>query len=219
MKLSAEQLAKKMLLYAVTDRMWLKPGQTLAQQVAAAIRGGATLIQLREKDAPFDEFLQIAREVKQVTAQAGVPLIINDNLEIMLACDADGLHIGQSDGSVTAARRAIGDGKILGVSAQTVELARKAEADGADYLGVGDIFGSTTKLDAGGATIQMLADICRTVSIPTVAIGGIKRENIHLLAGSGTDGAAVISAIFAQPDAETAARELFYECRKAFWQD
>ncbi len=216
MKLSAPDLAKKLILYAVTDRMWLKDGETLAEQVEKAIRGGVTLVQLREKNAPFDEFLQIAKEVKQVTDRAGVPLIINDNIDIFLACDADGLHIGQSDGSVTDARRKIGPDKILGVSAQTVALAQKAESEGADYLGVGDIFGSTTKTDADSASILSLSEISKAVSIPTVAIGGINHSNIRRLAGSGTCGAAVISAIFAQPDAEEAARGLAEICREIF---
>lgn len=196
-----------MPLYAVTDRAWLGE-QTLAEQVEAAIRGGATCIQLREKELDGEAFLREALEIRALCRRYGVPLFINDNVDIAIACGADGVHIGQHDAPAAEVRRRIGPDRMLGVSAQTVEQALKAQADGADCLGVGAVFSTGTKPDADDVSREELKAICSAVKIPVVAIGGIKRENLHALAGSGIDGVAVVSGIFAAPDIEQAAREL-----------
>ena len=198
---------KWMPLYAVTDRAWLR-GQTLPEQAEAAIRGGATCIQLREKELDGDAFLQEAMEMKALCSRYGVPLFINDNVDVAIACRADGVHIGQHDAPAAEVRRRIGPDMMLGVSAQTVEQALKAQADGADCLGVGAVFSTGTKPDADDVSRDTLKAICGAVNIPVVAIGGINRDNIRALAGSGIDGVAVVSAIFAAEDIEQAAREL-----------
>lgn len=196
-----------LLLYAVTDRTWLGSG-SIAGQVELAVRSGVTFVQLREKQLPFELFLEQAAEVKKVTDRYGVPFVINDNVEVALACGADGVHVGQSDMEAGDVRRLIGSGKILGVSAQTVEQAVFAERNGADYLGVGAVFSTATKQDADMVAFDTLKDICAAVSIPVVAIGGIGKENVLSLAGSGVAGIAVVSAIFAQRDIPAAAKEL-----------
>lgn len=196
-----------MKLYLVTDRSWLN-GKTLSEDVRAAIEGGVTLVQLREKALSEDAFLQEAIAIKKITDAAGIPLIINDSPEVALAADAAGVHIGQQDGSVSAVRKMLGKTKILGVSARTVEQAQKAEAEGADYLGVGAVFGTTTKEDASNLSIETLQAICRSVTIPVVAIGGINEANIDKLNGSGIDGVAVVSSILAQADVKKAAQRL-----------
>ena len=173
-----------------------------------AILGGVTVVQLREKHADMEAFLALAREVKSVTDRYQVPLIINDNLEVALAVDAAGIHVGQEDLAADAVRQRIGDKKVLGVSAQTVEQALAAERAGADYLGVGAVFPTSSKADAVEVDFATLQAICRAVQIPVVAIGGIHRENVHKLAGSGIDGIAVVSAIFAQKEIGKAAAEL-----------
>lgn len=199
---------KRLTLYAVTDRKWLQTGQTLAGQVEQAILGGATVVQLREKHASNEEFLALAQKVKQVTDRYQVPLIINDNLEVALAVDAAGIHVGQEDLAATAVRQKLGDKKVVGVSAQTVEQALAAEKAGADYLGVGAVFPTSSKDDAVEVDFATLKAICQAVQIPVVAIGGITAQNMIALAGSGIVGVAVISAIFAQPDVKKAAQEL-----------
>lgn len=196
-----------MLLYVVTDRTWLGE-KSLVEQVELTIKAGATFIQLREKELSFDEFVKIAKEVKVVTDKYKIPFVINDNVEVALAVGADGIHVGQSDMQAKNVRALIGDDKIIGVSAQTVEQAVKAEECGADYLGVGAVFSTSTKKDANSVSFDTLKEICNAVSIPVVAIGGISRNNILELGGSGVDGVAVISAIFAQPDISSAAAEL-----------
>jgi thiamine-phosphate pyrophosphorylase len=196
-----------MLLYVVTDQAWLGE-HSLAGQVEKTIKGGATFIQLREKNLVNDEFLNEAKQIKEITDAYRVPFVINDNIEIAIACDADGIHIGQEDMPVATARKIIGDNKILGVSVQTVEQAVKAEQDGADYLGVGAVFTTSTKLDADALSFDTLQDICKSVSIPVVAIGGINEKNILQLHGTGVDGVAVVSAIFAKPDLTHASQEL-----------
>lgn len=201
-------LADALLLYAVTDTARLN-GQTPEQQAAAALAGGITMLQLREKHLGVQEFTAEARAIKKLTAQYGVPLIINDNLDVALACEADGLHIGQDDIPAAAARAALGKDKILGVSAHTAELAIAAEAAGADYIGVGAMFATATKADAAAVSIDTLAGICRSVSIPVVAIGGINGSNMASLFPCGIAGVAVVSAIFAQSDITGAARELY----------
>ena len=200
---------KKILqLYAVTDRQWLQKGQSLADVVEAAILGGATLIQLREKTMDDERFICEAMEVKKVTDAYGIPLIINDNLKVCLACDAAGVHVGQDDLRAEKVREMLGPDKIIGVTAKTVEQAKAAVRQGADYLGSGAMFGSSTKSEARPMTLDEFKEIRRSVSVPIVLIGGIDAENIRELKGSGAQGVAVVSGIFAQPDVEAAARKL-----------
>ena len=203
-----------MLLYAVTDSSWLGE-KTLSMQVEEALRGGATIIQLREKTLDEAAFLQEAFEIKELCRKYKVPFIINDDVKLAKKCDADGVHVGQQDMAAGNARSEIGADKILGVSAQTVEQAVSAERNGADYLGVGAVFNTSTKLDANTLTLDTLKAICEAVSIPAVAIGGISAGNLSSLSGSGIDGVAVVSAIFAQKDIEAAARELLKLAQKA----
>lgn len=199
--------SEMMRLYAVTDRAWTGK-QTLMEQVEAAIRGGATCIQLREKELPEDEFLAEAMEMKKLCARHAVPFIVNDNVEIAIKCGADGIHVGQKDMEAGNVRAFVGEEVIIGVSAQTVEQALAAEAAGADYLGVGAVFGTTTKLDANSVSHDTVREICAAVSIPVVAIGGINRTNLMELSGSGVDGVALVSAVFAAEDIERECRVL-----------
>ena len=194
-------------LYAVTDRNWLR-GETIFDQVEAAIRGGATLIQLREKELPFDAFLDVAIEMKALCERCNVPLIINDNVEIALRSGADGVHVGQDDMRAEDIRKMAGRNLIVGVTAKTVEQALDAQAAGADYLGSGAVFGSTTKTNARPMTRETLSAICAAVDIPVVAIGGINRNNISELLGTGISGVAVVSGIFAAEDIEAECRLL-----------
>lgn len=198
---------KDMLLYAVTDRSWLK-GESLYSQVEKALKGGVTMVQLREKELSQEEFLKEAREIKALCRKYQVPFLINDNVEIALAVDADGVHVGQSDMEANAVREKLGPDKIIGVTAKTVEQAQRAEKAGADYLGSGAIFGTATKQDAKKMEPETLRAICESVSIPVVAIGGITKENALRLRDCRLAGAAVVSGIFAQPDIEKATREL-----------
>lgn len=195
------------LLYAVTDRRWTGE-KTLFEQVEAALKGGITCLQLREKTLDFQPFLDEALEIKKLCRRYGVPLIINDNLHVALAADAEGLHVGQDDMGVGEARRLLGEKKILGVSVQTVEQALWAEESGADYLGVGAVFSTSTKDDATCVSLETLRCIASSVSIPVCAIGGITKENLGKLAGTGIDGVALVSAIFASKDIERTCREL-----------
>ncbi len=198
---------KALAVYAVTDRAWLN-GRSLADDVEKAIKGGATMVQLREKALNDEEFLKEAFEIKAVCNRYNVPFIINDNVEVAVKCGADGVHVGQSDLEAGKTRAMVGENVLLGVSAQTVEMAIAAEKAGADYLGVGSVFTTSTKLDADSVSYDTLQAICRAVSIPVVAIGGITKDNLPQLAGSGIVGVAVVSAIFAQEDIESATREL-----------
>ena len=198
---------KDLLLYAVTDRHWLN-GRTLYRQVEEALKGGATFIQLREKELDEEHFLEEAKEIKELCRRYQVPFVINDNVEIALAVDADGVHVGQSDMEAGDVRAKLGLDKMIGVSAQTVEQAVMAEQNGADYLGVGAVFPTGSKADALEVSHDTLKAICKAVKIPVIAIGGISTENILELSGSGICGIAVISAIFAKDDIEEAAREL-----------
>ena len=208
------KFAESMLrLYAVTDRSWLG-NQTLAQQVEQALRGGATCVQLREKELNDTDFLAEARELRALCARYGVPLIINDNVELALEVDADGVHVGQEDMDARDVRGLIGPDKILGVTAKTVEQAQKAQQAGANYLGSGAVFGSTTKLNARPMTKELLQSICESVQIPVVAIGGIHRGNIAFLAGTGIRGAAVVSGIFSAVDIAEECRILRAEIDK-----
>lgn len=196
-----------LLLYAVTDRSWVGR-QTLLEQTEDAIRGGATCVQLREKDLEKAAFLDEAIAMKKLCGRYRVPLLINDDVEIAIKCGADGVHVGQSDSEAGSVRARIGEDMILGVSAQTVEQAIAAERAGADYLGVGAVFPTSTKLDAAEVPLETLRDICAAVTIPVVAIGGISRDNIARLSGSGIAGVALVSAIFAAGDIEKACAEL-----------
>lgn len=203
MKLDRESL----LLYAVTDRAWLH-GRKLAEDVEKALLGGATFVQLREKDASFEEFLEQAQEVKKVCKKYNVPFVINDNIEVALAVNADGIHVGQSDMEAGSVREKLGKDKIIGVSTRTVEEALLAQERGADYLGVGAMFQTSTKLDAADVTFEDLKAICAAVEIPVVAIGGISNHNVAELGGTGIDGVAVVSAIFAAEDIRKATSEM-----------
>lgn len=196
-----------MRLYAVTDRSWLG-GRTLAEQVKECLEGGVTFLQLREKKLDEEAFYQEALEIQKLCRDYHVPFIINDNVDVALRCNADGVHVGQSDMEAQDVRAKLGPDKIIGVSARTVEQAVRAEKMGADYLGVGAVFSTSTKLDAREVSWETLKEICETVSIPVVAIGGISEENLMQLSGTGVDGVAVVSAIFAQADVEAASRRL-----------
>ena len=198
---------ENLLLYAVTDRHWLD-GRTLKEVVLESLEGGVTMLQLREKHLDEAHFLEEAKELQTLCRSWHVPFLINDNVEIALAMEADGVHVGQSDMAAGDVRKKLGDDKIIGVSAQTVEQALLAEKAGADYLGVGAVFPTSSKDDANEVTYETLKAICSAVSIPVVAIGGITQENVHRLAGSGICGAAVISAIYAEPNIKKAAAEL-----------
>lgn len=190
-----------MLLYAVTDRAFAKK-QTLYEQVNSAIKGGITMLQLREKELSEAEFLKEAEKIKPLCRANDIPFIINDDVDVAVKCGADGVHIGQNDMAAEKVRQIIGDDMILGVSAQTPEQAVKAEEAGADYLGVGAVFPTSTKSDALSVSYETLKEICASVSIPVVAIGGICAENIKELSGSGIDGVALVSAIFGAEDIE-----------------
>lgn len=203
MRLKREDLR----LYAVTDRRWLGE-KTLKEAVKEALKGGATFIQLREKNMDRDEILKEAFEIKELCGMYGAPFVINDDVDMALACDADGVHVGQKDMEASEARKRLGSGKIIGVSVRTVEQAAAAEAAGADYLGVGAVFSTGSKADAERITKETLKDICSAVDIPVIAIGGVSSENVKGLAGTGVCGAAVISAIFGADDIKKAAGEL-----------
>ncbi|MCI9085429.1 MAG: thiamine phosphate synthase [Clostridia bacterium] len=195
-------------LYAVTDRSWLN-GRALEDDIEKAIKGGVTLVQLREKNIATDDIIKSAIRTKSVCKKHGIPLIINDNVDAVIGSNADGVHLGQSDMSISEARKILGKNKIIGATAKTVEQAQKAELEGADYLGSGAIFGTTTKDDAKKMDIETLKSITQSVKIPVVAIGGITGENILELRGTGISGAAVVSGIFAQNDIEKAAEDLY----------
>ena len=200
-----------MQLYLVTDRSWLG-GKTLLSQVEACLDAGVTFLQLREKDLDERSFLEEAREIGRAAKSRHIPFVVNDNLQVALQSDADGVHVGQHDMAAKDVRALIGPDKILGVSAQTVEQAVAAERAGADYLGVGAVFHTSTKLDAADVDHSTLRAICDAVSIPVVAIGGVGPGNILQLAGSGIDGVAVISSILAQPDVAQAAADMKRLC-------
>ena len=202
------KLTKDMMrLYAVTDRSWLR-GQTLGEQVEQTLIGGATLVQLREKELDAETFLREAVELAKLCHRYGVPLLINDNVEIARRSGADGVHVGQDDMEAASVRSLLGSDMIVGVTAKTVEQALRAQEAGADYLGSGAVFGSATKLNAKPMTKELLGSICHAVSIPVVAIGGINRNNILDLAGTDISGVAVVSGIFAAEDIEAECRYL-----------
>ena len=208
MKFTKDEICKAMLLYAVTDQMWLKDDEKLADVVESVLQNGATFLQIREKDLAEDAFEAEAERLKTLCVQHGVPFVVNDSVEIALQCDADGVHVGQSDIKGRDIRAIIGSDKILGISAGTVEEAVAAEKAGADYIGVGAVFPTGTKKNATPMTMELLKEIVSSVSIPVVAIGGISSENILQLRGSGVDGVAVVSAIFAAEDPGKATADL-----------
>lgn len=204
MKLSPSDLR----LYAVTDRRALPAGVTLAKAVEAALDGGVTCLQLREKEASAGEILALARTLLPLCRARRVPLLINDRVDIALAAGADGVHLGQEDLPLPEARALLGPDRILGATAHTVEEALRAQAEGADYLGVGAMFPTGTKTNTIPTSADTLKAICAAVSIPVVAIGGVTAQNLPTLAGTGIAGAAVVSAIFSQSDLTAAARTL-----------
>lgn len=195
-----------MLLYAVTDRAWTGE-QTLYEQVEAALKGGVTCVQLREKELDETAFLQEAKDICALCRRYGVPFIVNDNVDVAIACQADGIHVGQEDMATGEVRRRVGDAMLLGVSVHTVEEARRAVRDGADYLGLGAVFPTSTKTDVDQMTNETLRAICDAVDVPVVAIGGINRGNLLKLSGSGVDGVALVSAIFSAEDIEDTCRK------------
>lgn len=195
-------------LYLVTDRRWLG-GRTLWNGVEEAIRGGVTLVQLREKDLSSREFLELALKVKTVTDRHGIPLIVNDRIDICLAADAHGVHVGPEDLPVPIARKLLGPGKIIGASAATVGEALSLQAQGADYLGVGAVFPTATKQATEKVSLEDLREIKSALRIPVVAIGGIHAENAGPVMQTGVDGVAVVSAIMAGKDIREASRQLF----------
>lgn len=207
MKFDKKDLKDALLLYAVTDRHWLE-GRSLYDVVRQSLEGGVTFLQLREKELDEARFYEEAVQMQKLARAYGVPFVINDNVEIALRMDADGVHVGQNDMEAGNVRALIGPDKILGVSAETVEQAIQAEQKGADYLGVGAVFPTGSKEDAATVSIDTLKAICQAVSIPVVAIGGITKENTPSLAGSGICGIAIISAIYAQKDIQKATVEL-----------
>ena len=208
-------LRESMLLYAVTDRSWLR-GRSLADCVRQAVEGGATFVQLREKEASFDESVALGRELGAICREADVPFVIDDDVDAALACGADGVHVGQDDMACAEARRRLGPDAIVGVSAQTVAQALQAQADGADYLGVGALIPTPTKPDAVDVTRDELRAICDAVDIPVVGIGGLNAQTIPTIAGCGADGAPVVSAIFAADDCLRATQELRAVCERTF---
>ena len=208
MKFTKDEIRKGMLLYAVTDRCWLKEGERLLSVCEEVLANGATFLQIREKDLDAGSFEAEAASLKALCARYAVPYVVNDSVEIALAIGADGVHVGQSDIKGRDIRSLIGPDKILGISAGTVEEAIAAEKAGADYIGVGAVFGTSTKKNARNLSVEKLREITDAVSIPVVAIGGINARNLMDLSGSGVDGVAVVSAIFAAEDPGKATAEL-----------
>ena len=198
---------KNMLLYAVTDRAWVGK-QTLCEQVEAALKGGCTCVQLREKELSDAEFLEEAVKIHEICKHYGVPFIVNDNVDIAVKCHAEGIHVGQDDMKASCVRERVGDNMIIGVSAHTVEEAVEAVKNGADYLGAGAVFGSSTKQNAGAIKKETLRSFCVAVDIPVVAIGGINGKNLKELSHTGIDGVALVSSIFAADDIENTCRAL-----------
>ena len=213
MRYSKEQIRKAMLLYAVTDRSWLKENETLLDVVKEVVKNGATFLQIREKDLNGADFEAEAKTLQDICREHQVPYVVNDNVEIAMKIHADGVHVGQSDIKGRDIRAMIGSDKILGISEGTVEEAVAAEQAGADYIGVGAIFGTSTKKNARNITMDRLNEIVEAVEIPVVAIGGINATNISELAGSKVDGVAVVSAIFAAEHPGEATKELLLKAK------
>lgn len=208
MKYTKDEIRSSMLLYAITDRMWLKPGENLIDVCKSVLENGASFLQIREKDLNEEDFEKEAQALKSLCKKYRVPFVVNDSVEIALDIDADGVHVGQSDIKGRDIRAMLGEDKILGISAGTVPEAIAAENAGADYIGVGAVFGTSTKKDARNLTVEQLKEIKAAVSIPVVAIGGINASNIKELEGSNVDGVAVVSAIFAAENPGKATAEL-----------
>ena len=198
---------KYAILYAVTDRAWIGK-QNLYEQVESALKGGATCVQLREKNLDEELFLEEAIKIKSLCKKYGIPFLVNDNVDIAIKCEADGVHVGQEDTAVSKVRKLVGDKMIIGVSVQNINKALESIKNGADYLGVGAMFSTSTKLDANVIPFENLKSICNAVNIPVVASGGIGKNNIMKLAGSGADGVALVSAIFGAKNIEEECREL-----------
>lgn len=209
MKLYKENMA----LYAVTDRSWLKD-EAISKKVEEAIKGGATFIQLREKQISKENFIKEAEAVKRITDKYKIPFVINDNVEVAIAVNADGVHIGQEDEDLVVVRNKLGPDKIIGVSAHNLKEALKAEENGADYLGVGAVFSTATKKNVINISYEEIENICSNIKIPVVAIGGISKENIIELKGRGLSGVAVVSAIFAEENIEAAAKKMLMLSKK-----
>lgn len=201
------------ILYAITDRTWLN-SRTLEDVVEQSLMGGVDIIQLREKNLDFNAFLDSAIKIKRLTEKYRIPLIINDNIDVCIQSNADGVHIGQGDTPIVKAREILGKDKIIGVTAKTIKQAQDAQLNGADYIGVGAMFGSTTKKDAIPLTFEQLADIRKSVTIPIVAIGGIASDNIQRFKNTGVNGIAVVSAIYGQNDIKSATENLLSEISK-----
>lgn len=214
MNYSKEQIRRAMLLYAVTDQSWLKENETLLDVVKEVLKNGATFLQIREKDLDEADFEAEAKKLQDICKEYHVPYVVNDNVEIAMKIGADGVHVGQSDIKGRNIRAMIGEDKILGISAGTVEEAVAAEKAGADYIGVGAIFGTSTKKNARNMTMDQLKEIVEVVTIPVVAIGGINGNNMSELAGSKVDGVAVVSAIFAAENPGEATKELLSKAKK-----
>lgn len=204
---------KNMLLYAITDRQWLN-GRTLVSQVEEVLKNGATFLQLREKNLPYNELIREALEIKEIADRYNVPFVINDNIYAARETGADGVHIGQGDASYKKARELLGDGKIIGMTAHNLEEALAAQEAGADYIGTGAVFATSTKNDTTPMTLSTLKEITDNITIPVIAIGGINHKNIVKLKDSGIDGVAVISALFAQENAGSATARMLNLCRE-----
>ena len=208
MKLDNEAIRKSMLLYAITDRGWLKEGETLEGVVEDVLKSGATFLQLREKIQGHEEIVEMAKKLQVLCKKYKVPFVVNDDIMAAKEMDADGVHIGQSDMEYTKAREILGPDKIIGVSAGNLQEAKEAERVGADYIGVGAVVHTDTKKDATSLTMDQLKEICEAVSIPVVAIGGISVDNALELKGTGVDGICVISAIFGSKNPSEATKKL-----------
>lgn len=204
---------EQLLLYAVTDRAWTGR-QTLLEQIELALKGGVTIVQLREKDLDAASFVEEAKRAVTLCHQYGVPLLINDNVQVALDSGADGVHVGIEDMPVSEIRKCVPKDFIIGATAKTIEQAKLAEESGADYLGVGAVFPSPTKKNAIRITNAQFRAICESVRIPAVAIGGISRDNVMSLRGSGMNGIAVVSAIFGAEDIEEATKDLLEKARE-----
>lgn len=205
---------KDLLLYAITDRQWLN-GRTLAYQVEEVLKNGATFLQLREKCLGHDELVKEALVIKKIAAKYNVPFVIDDDIYAAKEADADGVHIGQNDQDYKIARKVLGDDKIIGMTAHNLKEAIAAKKAGADYIGTGAVFTTSTKKDTIPMPMEVLKEITDNITIPVVAIGGINHGNILQLKGSGIDGVAVISALFAQENIGEATRELLKLCKEA----
>lgn len=214
-KLKDRSLSDMLTLYLVSDRSWLKDGETLESVIKEAILGGVSTVQLREKNIQKGEFLKKARAIKKIADTYNVLFIVNDDVDIALEVGADGVHLGLDDMSVREVRQRAPKDFIIGASARNVDIAKKAEEDGADYLGVGAVFGTTTKGDAKTISVEILSDIVKSVNIPAVAIGGVNENNIPLLKGSGIAGAAIVSGILKAENKRKKSEELLSLMREA----